>query len=165
LFISAGAGVLELLATKTLNDAVRTIKRVVMIDPGVDEEMAEDVIKMFESEFVVDQNIQVDYYYGLNAYVDATEALKLLPLTFLVSGAINEGRSYTNPDKIIDALKSEFDFFWQLLVDVQENSGVSYVSAYVSFEDTFTLEVSTLSEQLRKARRMYQHFARSPSTG
>ena len=159
LFTSAGAGILELMATKTFNDTLRTIERVVMIDTGVTQQMAEDVVHMFEMEFLVNQNITVDYFYGTEAYANATAALNILPLTLLVSGAINEGGTYQGD--VLAAFKKEFAF-WDKLSSIAENRDVGYVSAYVSFEDsansTYTLNTSTVLDMRRKALKRVSLF-------
>jgi hypothetical protein len=151
-FKSAGAGILELLATKTLTkmfDPVDSIvEHVVMIDTGANEQMAAEVVDMFESEFELDlhRSIRVDYFHGPDAYLYAKVALERLPLKLLVSGAINEGSFYSGD--IVSFLSKEADF-WNKLSSIPGNSIVPYVSAFVSSEDhaesTFTLDVSTVA--------------------
>ena len=111
-FRSAGSAVLELFALKYfMHDSGKlpiAVKQVILIDPGVDKVKAGKVTAAIE-EAIPSLKGKVAYFFGLRAYVDARNFLRVNETQtrwVMGIGSLNDGDAYITADSTVDRLRA-----------------------------------------------------------
>lgn len=106
-FRSAGSAVLELFALKYFMQESIAVNQVILIDPGVDKIKAGKVTAAIE-EAIPSLKGKVAYFFGLRAYVDARNFLRVNETQsrwVMGIGSLNDGDAYITADSAVDRLR------------------------------------------------------------
>ena len=161
-FVSVGAGVLELQAIKLAMSAREfsggaSIRRVWLIDPELDSETSEQVSSNFLAN-LNDRDVEVKYFSESEAYTNASNEHSRLSgigehVEVAVVGGLNIsfGMISDHPT-IVSKMEREFAFFFKLQDGNNTEIPLSLVQAYHNDREGFRNLIETVEEFAKRRR-------------